>query len=242
MALFEIWMDIALALLSIGVVVVVINKKKSPRITSVVLSLLKGIYGLLLALPLFGLASGLLSSYLIPYETGIFYAGIIFGFSLALCLLLFHRLPSRWAILHLTFASTIAYFPSIFFMARPDAPIPSFVSGFVGAALLFCMGVWPLFLTSVKIGKVVLMGICWAVAGGFLVILSWMSDPAFGDFVCEVLHQGDCSSRQGIVKLDNSYYSLYPIWQAGMASALGIILWIYPRAARSNEDSPTVNT
>jgi len=212
----------------------------------------------LVGLPLAGLVSGLLT---VSYDesitrlnpvAGYFFVGAQFGALVWLALWEFWEQSAIRKGAFFAGASGIASLVGhilgmlcgLFFASYPIGgrlevhSILLFPAGFVGAFVLFSTVLFFLFPTM-KAKRVFLKAIPWSAAGGLLAVIAWTLGPSLGRFLWFTLNQWHMAqSGQAVeraqIDLALQFYSLYIVWQIGIAVLLGITCWA--QATRSLEN------
>ncbi len=193
---------------------------------------------LMVLMPLVGLLSGLLSICflsLFANSSAEWLTGIVFGTLIALCLAMRGILRGYWKPVKLIITSVVAWITSLFVAgfvaggAHPPELVVPFVGGMVGAFIILGEA---LYLTCPEFGTwaIVLKAIIWSAVSGALAACGWALGPSFGVNLWHVLHvlhlTGPADLPWGNVAFGDSQpmYSIFVIWQTGVATALAIML------------------
>jgi hypothetical protein len=175
--------------------------------------------------------------------TGSSLAGPVFGLAISLSLRLHKVLNSIWKLLGVIVASTLADFAAgfagylVYFSPRLHLDFERFGSlgdhaasliagGFIGGVILFpalwlLLGVhqnWPRFFLGFLICPL---------TGSALAILGWALAPLLGVVLWHILSLLRLDEDTAKIAQDSNYaafYSLYVVWQSGMAVLLGVLL------------------
>lgn len=112
------------------------------------------------------------------------------------------------------------------------------VGGFVGAAILF-LALWFLLAANQSWSFFSLKLIIYSLTGSFLAVLGWALAPSLGAVLWHTLnffHLDESTAKEAQESNYAAFYSLYAVWQSGMAVLLGGLLPTRREAACSPED------
>ena len=209
-----------------------------------------GGYQLVLPLSLTGFLSGMITSGLV-YPTGKlggYFLGCVFGASLAAPLLAYGMLRGPWKAICLPVMAAAAYYFSIVVAAvvelnlpwqnwsmgqdSRNSPVALFAGGFAGGFLVLG-GIAFLVYSKVGIRTLATKSLAWSVVGGVLGVIGWMLGPSLGMFIWSGVHAlgltAPTETFQNALYGETSHqYSLFVVWQTGMALVLAIMLHPLP--------------
>ena len=260
----DFWLDVLYVLVLIATIAIVFGWDRFSRIISSYRATVPSskplkVITLLPAMSFCGLASGLLTTYLLqpgigelPGEIGMF----SFGFALALCLVFFGKLRLWWLPVF-SLASYVAFvvsirsaiitelcFPAVgkavpqnVSFADSFGPLRFSICGFIGALFMFGMALRPFVLRGISRARTATLGLIWGIGGGVLGVIASLSGPKLGSALCSLMDPpGGC-----IHSMLGHPYALFPVWQTGMAFVLACLLIanerIHPKPTTSAKPS-----
>jgi hypothetical protein len=201
-----------------------------------------------------GLVSGLVTSTL-GYHSGLFgeyVLGGVFGAFMGIALAVTGMLQGVWKAVLLPVPTAFAYYLSIMAAGvveiyfpwkiwstgevTPPDPIALFAGGFVGGFLV--LGVVSILIHSIlvhpKVGieTVVVKAFAWSLVGGILGVIGWAFGPSLGMAIWSGIHDlgltaPDETFQNALLGQTSHGFSLFVVWQTGMALVLAIMLWPY---------------
>jgi hypothetical protein len=214
----------------------------------------KRIPALALAGGLAGLATCASSRLLVLLPDGLSESiGCIFGLFLCAYFWLFDETRSVWRALGFVGASALAY------LAAYNAGMPGsnlwparfellglnsgeinvlFVGGFVGAALLFLA--WCFFFPSRQSAlRLLLNFVVFVISGGVLGVVGYALGPSLGVIIWHLLrflHLGEPSQASQLQPSPDtsSFYSMYVVWQTGVATLVALLFPLHSEARGSS--------
>jgi hypothetical protein len=190
--------------------------------------------------------------------TGSALAGPLFGLAISLSLWLHKILRSIWKLLGVIVASTLADFAAglagymVFlspvsqsrfslgfnrFDSLGDDAASLIAGGFIGGAILF-PALWFLLVVHQNWRRFFLALLICPLTGSSLAILSWALAPSLGAALWHVLnlfHLDESTAEIAQRSHYAAFYSLYVVWQSGMAVLLGVLLPWQPEEFGSSE-------
>lgn len=206
-------------------------------------------------LSLAGLLSGLVTTGLeYPIgKDGMYALGCVFGAFVAVALVVCGVLRQFWRAILLPFAAAGAFYLSWlaagivgFGLASRDPyvdqpfigyPIAMFVGGVVGGFVV--LGTISILVhPKVGIRTIAVNTSAWSLVGGVLGIVGWLLGPSLGMVIWSGVHGLGLavpteSSQNALYGQSSHVYSLFVVWQTGMALVLAIML--LPYRAKSRE-------
>ena len=206
-----------------------------------------------------GLFSGVVTSAL-RYPSGLlggYVLGGVFGAFMGIALALSGMLQGIWKAVLLPIPTAFAYYLSIMVAGvveiyfpwkiwstgelTPPDPVALFAGGFVGGFLV--LGVVSLLIHSilvhprVGIETVVVKALAWSLVGGILGVIGWALGPSLGMTIWSGIHglglTAPTETFQNALGEPSNQFSLFVIWQTGMAFVLAIML--LPHRSKSLE-------
>jgi hypothetical protein len=210
-----------------------------------------------------GLLSGLATAAL-AYKAGLYHAHLLlggaFGLLVAACLFISGAIGSVWRAVLLILVATLAYALSVLvafafqgvvlstFMTSSQesapSPIALFVGGALGGFLILSEAVFlPRIETKKRAFKLALL---WSLVGGTLGVVGSALGPTLGTALwglVRALHltapnAGPQDWLYGLTET-RRLYSLYVVWQTGMAFVLGVLLRRYePKPHSKHMEQP----
>jgi hypothetical protein len=210
-------------------------------------------------LSLTGLLSGLVTSAL-RYPSGLhggYALGGVFGAFMGIALALSEMSWGVWKAVLLPVPTAIAYYISIMVAGvveiyfpwkiwstgelTPPEPVALFAGGFVGGFLV--LGVVSMLIQSIPvhprvgIETVVIKALAWSLMGGILGVIGWMLGPSLGMIIWSGIHgfglTAPTETFQNALSETSHQFSLFVVWQTGMALVLSIML--LPLKTKSRE-------
>lgn len=196
--------------------------------------------------------------------TGSPLAGPLFGLAISLSFWLHKSLNSIWRLLGIMVASALADFTAglvgyyVFlspvypahlslgfdrFGAIGDYAGSLIAGGFVGGAILF-LALWFLLAVPQNWPRFFLGFLIYSLAGSSLAVLGWALAPSLGAILWHILNFFHLDKSTAETAQGSSYaafYSLYVVWQSGMAILLGVLLPQRPEEFGSPERDTAMN-
>lgn len=190
-----------------------------------------------------GFVSGLATILILWFWT-IAFPGLVFGLVVAAFfgkLRIFTERQAGWfiAVSALTHIISFCLVNRLALSNPDDASLLEFIAGGVLGGFLV-VGAFPLILDKrTKRRAAIISAIPWsiggAVLGGALAVIGVLLGPSLGSGIFDTLQALHLLPFHGNGWLPSDWYSLYLVWQTGIASVLGIIAHRYLIAGRTKE-------
>jgi hypothetical protein len=214
-------------------------------------------YGVTVALTLAGLVSGLITCGLVwpAGRLGGYILGGVFGATMTVSLVLCGMLRAAWKALWLPLVAAAADYISIMVagcvelglawmllpMDRPaphESPVALFAGGLIGAFLVLG-GILTLSHPEVGMRALAARALWWSVPGGALGVVGWALGPSLGMAIWSGVHAvgltAPTETFENALSGTSRQYSLFVVWQTGMAFVIGLMLRRYKAQSRAKK-------